>query len=70
MALSELLSTAAVFLVGMAHEIRLQTVCFVVGQIAEPVEGGGIFRRWVVLGLPPLPTGFRYHRSRVQCSCG
>ena len=40
MALSELLSTAAVFLVGMAHAIRLQTVCFVVGKIAEPIEEG------------------------------
>ena len=40
MVLSELLSTAAVFVVGMAHAIRLQTVCFVVGQITEPVEEG------------------------------
>ena len=40
MALSELLSTAAVFLVGIANAIRLQTVYFVVGKIAEPVEEG------------------------------
>ena len=40
MALSELLFTAAVFLVGVAHAVRLQTVGFIDGHIAEYIYEG------------------------------